>query len=157
MPTDDVQKIGSNAEAAASFASGSSPANPISISDNFDIEDISVDIDKMLDVNSTICIEKEIAADTIGGIFAATGHHFLPYVEQCTIELVGQLSHYYDGIRKSATDSLLEIIRSFYELSNPPDWQPGQAVAVPLEPRVKELIEHIIPPLLELYETEDNK
>ncbi|KAI0085836.1 ARM repeat-containing protein [Irpex rosettiformis] len=148
---------GSNADAVASFASGSSPATAISISDNLDIEDVSVDIDKMLDVNSTICIEKEIAADTIGGIFSTTGHHFLPYVEQCTIELVGQLSHYYDGIRKSATDSLLEIIRSFYDLSNPPDWKPGQTVTVPLEPRVKELIDHIVPPLLELYETEDNK
>lgn len=88
-----------------------------------ELEDI--DIDKMLEVNSTICIEKEIAADTIGTIFAATRSHFLPYVEQCTLELVGMLPHYYDGIRKAAIDSLLEIVRTFYELSNPPDWQPG--------------------------------
>lgn len=144
-------------EAAANFASGSSAATAISITENADGEEISVDIDKMLDVNSTICIEKEIAADTIGGLFAATGAHFLTYVEQCTIELVNQLPHYYDGIRKSAVDSLLEIIRSFYELSNPPEWEAGKGVAHPLEPRVKELIGHIIPPLLELYETEDNK
>ena len=84
-----------------------------------------IDIDKMLEVNSVICIEKEIAADTIGGLFDPTGAHFLPYVEDCTVELVGQLTHYYDGIRKSSLESLLEIIRTMYGLSNPPEWQPG--------------------------------
>lgn len=79
----------------------------------------------MLEVNSVICIEKEIAADTIGGLFGSTGAHFLPYVEDCTVELVGQLTHYYDGIRKSSLESLLEIIRTMYELSNPAEWQPG--------------------------------
>ena len=92
-------------------------------------DDDGVDIDKLLDGNSTICIEKEIAADTIGVIFAHTKGHFLPFVEQCTIELVGLLPHYYDGIRKSATDSLLEIVRSFYELSDPQEWQPGSTVS----------------------------
>ena len=120
-------------------------------------DDDGVDIDKLLDVNSTICIEKEIAADTIGTIFAATRQHFLPYVEQCTIELVGLLPHYYDGIRKAATESLLEIIRSFYEIRAPAEWQPGQAVPVPLDQQVKDLIEHILPPMFEMYETEDNK
>ena len=79
----------------------------------------------MLEVNSVICIEKEIAADTIGGLFESTGTHFLPYVEDCTVELVGQLTHYYDGIRKSSLESLLEIVRTMYELSNPTEWQPG--------------------------------
>ena len=120
-------------------------------------EELTVDLDKILDVNSTICIEKEIAADTIGGLFASTKGHFLPYVEQCTIELIAQLSHYYDGIRKSACDSLLGIIRTFYALSSPQEWQPGKTVQVPLDPRVKELINHVLPALLEMYETEDNK
>lgn len=102
------------------FASGSTPATAISV-DTFE----EIDIDKLLEVNSVICIEKEIAADTIGGLFGSTGAHFLPYVEDCTVELVGQLTHYYDGIRKSSLESLLEIIRTMYELSNPPEWQPG--------------------------------
>ncbi|KAF7790180.1 hypothetical protein EIP86_001132 [Pleurotus ostreatoroseus] len=138
-----------------SFATGSSPATAISV-DGSD-EELTVDLDKILDVNSTICIEKEIAADTIGGLFASTKGHFLPYVEQCTIELIAQLSHYYDGIRKSACDSLLGIIRTFYALSSPQEWQPGKTVQVPLDPRVKELINHVLPALLEMYETEDNK
>jgi len=85
-----------------------------------------VDIDKIMDVNSAIAVEKEIAADTLGTIFAATRSHFLPYVEGSTIELVSLLTHYYEGIRKSSTDSLLEIIRTFYDLSNPPEWTPGK-------------------------------
>jgi len=108
-------------------------------------------------VNSTICIEKEIAADTIGTIFSATRSHFLPYVEQCTLELIGLLPHYYDGIRKSATDSLLEIVRTFYELSNPQEWQPGSNSATPLDPQVKSLIGHIWPSIVEMFESEDNK
>lgn len=108
-------------------------------------------------MNSVICIEKEIAADTIGALIASTTRHFLPYVEQCTVELVGQLAHYYDGIRKSATDSLLEIVRSFYELSGAEEWKPGAAVAVPLDDRVKQLVGHVLPPLLDMYESEDNK
>jgi hypothetical protein len=79
----------------------------------------------MIEVNSVICIEKEIAADTIGGLFESTGIHFLPYVENCTVELVGHLTHYYDGIRKSSLDSLLGVVRTMYELSNPAEWQPG--------------------------------
>lgn len=145
------------AGAAVDFASGSTPATAITIGDGFDGEDIDVDIDKLLDVNSTICIEKEIAADTIGGLFASTGAQFLPFVEQSTIELVAQLTHYYDGIRKAASESLLEIIRSFYEIRNPAEWQPGQAVPVPLDQQVKDLVEHILPPMFEMYEAEDNK
>ena len=116
-----------DSESAVEFATGSSPATAINV-DGSD-EEFTVDIDKILDVNSTICIEKEIAADTIGGLFQSTKAHFLPFVEKCTIELIAQLSHYYDGIRKSATDSLLEIVRSFYELSDPQEWQPGSTVS----------------------------
>lgn len=93
------------------------------------MDDEEVNIDDLLDVSSGIYIEKEIAADTIGTIFAATKSHFLPYVEQCTLELLGLLNHFYEGIRKSATDSLLEIIRTFYDLSEPAEWQPGYAVS----------------------------
>jgi hypothetical protein len=82
----------------------------------------------MLEVNSAIAVEKEIAADTIGTLFAATRDHFLPFVEPCALELVNLLTHYYEGIRKSATDSLLEMVRTFYELSGAPDWVPGATV-----------------------------
>lgn len=112
-----------SAGATDAFASGSSPSTAITVDTVDTFEEI--DIDKMLEVNSVICIEKEIAADTIGGLFESTGTHFLPYVEDCTVELVGQLTHYYDGIRKSSLESLLEIVRTMYELSNPTEWQPG--------------------------------
>lgn len=47
----------------------------------------------MLEVNSAIAVEKEIAADTLGTVFAATSCHFLPYVEKSALELVGLLPH----------------------------------------------------------------
>ena len=73
------------------------------------------------------------------------------------MELIAQLPHYYDGIRKSATDSLLEIVRSFYDLSGGGEWTAGVANVDYVDPRVKELIHHILPPLIEMYESEDNK
>jgi len=88
-----------------------------------EMEDL--DADKIMDVNSAIAVEKEIAADTIGTLFAATQSHFLPFVEQCTLELISLLTHYYEGIRKSATDSLLEIVRTFYDLSEHEEWVAG--------------------------------
>ncbi|KDQ49200.1 hypothetical protein JAAARDRAFT_43038 [Jaapia argillacea MUCL 33604] len=154
-----------NKEAAVAFGTGTSPTNAIVIQDTgngtaeVEIEDLDGDLDKMLDVNSAIAVEKEIAADTIGAIFAATKTHFLPYVEQCTLELVSQLTHYYEGIRKSATESLLEIVRTFYELSNAPEWEPGMAsiTTQQIDLNVKQLIGHVLPPLLEMYDSEDNK
>jgi hypothetical protein len=118
-------------DAATAFASGSSPANAIAVPDETDvngnpsIEIEDLDLDKMMDVNSAIAVEKEIAADTIGTLFAATQLQFLPFVEPCTLELIALLPHYYEGIRKSATDSLLEIVRTFYDLSDHEEWVPG--------------------------------
>jgi hypothetical protein len=108
------------------FSSGSSPANAISIEDGS--EEVEIDLDKALEVNSAVAVEKEIAADTLGTLFAATREHFLPFVEQTALELISLLSHYYEGIRKSTTDSLLKIIRTFYDLSGQPEWQPGATV-----------------------------
>lgn len=120
------------ADAASAFASGSSPSNAITVGEELDvngnpsIEIEDLDLDKMLDVNSAIAVEKEIAADTIGTLFSSTRMHFLPFMESCTLELIALLPHYYEGIRKSATDSLLEIVRTFYELSDTDgEWIPG--------------------------------
>ena|ERR1700722_15230183 len=172
------------AEAAQAFTSGTSSSNAIAVLDagdvngNPSVELEDIDLDKMLDVNSAIAVEKEIAADTIGTLFAATQGHFLPYVEPCTLELISLLMHYYEGIRKSATDSLLEIIRTFYDLSDTQEWQPGtnavsnspclsylrmiiiyslSQVVPALTQNVQDLINHILPPLLMMYESEDNK
>ena len=150
-----------SAEVAEAFATGTSAVSAISVTDkdaSGDADDTeSIDAEKMLEVNSAIAVEKEIAADTIGTIFAATGSHFLPYVEQASLELVAQLPHYYEGIRKSATESLLEILRTFYTLSDPPEWQAGLHTKVPLHSNVKDLINHVLPALLDMYETEDDK
>ncbi|KAJ7720579.1 armadillo-type protein [Mycena maculata] len=150
-------------EAASAFGTGTSPQNAITIMDEkvdvngndmVEIEDL--DVEKMMDANSAIAVEKEIAADTLGTLFAATQMHFLPYVEQCAMQLIDLLPHYYEGIRKSATDSLLEIVRTFYDISDHPEWQAGLSYQ-PLPSTVKDLNEHALKALMEMYETEDNK
>ncbi|CCO26172.1 putative importin subunit beta-4 AltName: Full=Importin-123 [Rhizoctonia solani AG-1 IB] len=124
-------------------------------SESIDIED--VDEEKELAVNSAIAVEKEIAADTIGTVFMYTRSHFLPYVEPCVHELAELLSHYYEGIRKSAVTSLFAVIQTFYELSSPTEWVPGSQVHVPLHQNVKDLISHVIPEIFVMWETEDDK
>ena len=100
--------------------------NGFSVGDVIDLDE-SVD-DGILDVNSGIAVEKEVAADIMGDLFASTQIHFLPFVEPCTLELIKLLPHYYEGIRKSAINSLLEIVRTFYEISDHEDWVPGSNV-----------------------------
>jgi len=139
-------------------ATGNSSTDAIPVaadSESIDIED--VDEDKELAVNSAIAVEKEIAADTIGTVFTHTRNHFLPYVEPCVHELVELLSHYYEGIRKSAVTSLFEIVQTFYDLSGPAEWVPGSEVKVPLHQNVKDLITHVMPEIFVMWETEDDK
>ena len=107
---------------AVAITDATSPENGFAVGDVIDLDD------SIMDVNSAIAIEKEIAADTIGTLFASTQIHFLAFVEPCTLEVIKLLSHYYEGIRKSAIDSLLEIVRTFYEISDHEDWVPGSEV-----------------------------
>ena len=83
-------EIYSGGDAQDLFTSGASSSTKPE--GEIDIEEL--DDEKLLDVSSAIAVEKEIAADTIGTIFSATRTAFLPYVEQCTLELVSLLSHY---------------------------------------------------------------
>ncbi|KAG8950732.1 hypothetical protein FRC04_007151 [Tulasnella sp. 424] len=108
-------------------------------------------------VNSAIAIEKEIAADTMGTIFSYTGNYFLPWLEQCTVALIEQLNHYYEGIRKSALTSLFQFLRSFYDLSNSPLWEPGANLTIPLDPKIGHLIDLVMKPVMELWVMEDDK
>lgn len=101
-------------------------------SENIDVDDEeSLDAEKLLEANSAITAEKEIAADTIGIASANTGPHFLPYVKLTTLELEDLLIHYYESIHKSATESLLQFIRTFYRLSEPQDWGCASQGATP--------------------------
>lgn len=68
-----------------------------------------------------IDVEQGIAVDAIGTVFAATGHHFLPYIQPSVLQLISHLLPYYEGIQKNAPGSMLEIIRTFYKLGNPQD------------------------------------
>ena len=149
-----------SSKVAELFSTGSSSSTAVNVTDgdrSIDDDAESLDAEKMIEVNSAIAVEKEIAADTLGTVFAATGNHFLPFDEKAALELVNFLPHYYEGIRKSATESLLEIIRTFYTLSDPSDWLPGIQVKVSIHRNVKDLIGHALPALLDMYETEDDK
>lgn len=145
------------------------PSDPAAVAQAFatsghDDEDLGEDdtdldaLEKMFsNVNSAIAIEKEVAADTIGELFAATKSAFLPHIGETTEVLLELLEHYYEGIRKSAIGALFSFIKTVYDLSEPQDWIPGGVVQVPLHAQVKETVDKILMPIFETWKTEDDK
>jgi hypothetical protein len=147
-------------------------ANEEDIEDETDLDALEAMFSK---VNSAVAIEKEVAADTIGELFAATKAAFVPYIEETVQVLIDLLDHYYEGIRKSAVGALFSCIKTIYELSNPQDWVPGGVVVsdstltrterpvlttsqqVPFHADVKKLVDHILPRIFEAWATEDDK
>lgn len=112
---------------------GETSETPIQIIEKQTSEMDDIDTEAMLKVNSAIAIEKEIAADVIGNIFASTKENFLPYLEETAMVLQGLISHYYEGIRKSAIQSIFVFIVTLNELSNPQPWVAGgNNVGVPV-------------------------
>lgn len=136
---------------------GETSETPIQIIEKHASEMDDIDTEAMLKVNSAIAIEKEIAADVIGNIFASTKEHFLPYIEETALVLQGLISHYYEGIRKSAIQSIFIFIVTLNELSNPPPWVAGGTNVVPLNENVNKLISHTMPEILESFDMEDDK
>ncbi|ODO04783.1 hypothetical protein I350_05393 [Cryptococcus amylolentus CBS 6273] len=124
-------------------------------------EDDETDINELDDmfskVNSAVAIEKEVAADTIGELFAATKAAFMPYVEETVQVLIDLLDHYYEGIRKAAVGALFQFVKTMYELSDAPEWTPGAKVAVPLHDHVKSIAQLVLPKIFETWKTEDDQ
>ncbi|KAG0244690.1 armadillo-type protein [Mortierella sp. GBAus27b] len=106
---------------------------------------------------SAIADEKEVAADTIGELFQHTRAAFLPYVEPSVKELIELSSHMSEGVRKATCAALFGFLRTFYSISNAPDWQPGLPVAIPLHENVVRLNALIMPTILTNWGDEDEK
>ncbi|CEH17574.1 arm repeat-containing protein [Ceraceosorus bombacis] len=119
-----------------------------------DLDDLN---DAFANVNSAIAVEKEVAADSIGEIFTHTKHAFLPYLQESVEQLGHLLEHFYQGIRKSAVAALFACINTLNEMSNPSTWQPGLTVQVPLNSDVQNLVNTVIPALLDAWNDEDDR
>lgn len=128
---EDGENSGNQAEAAQAFTTGAGTSKSTVADEEIGDED-DTDLDALEQmfskVNSAVAIEKEVAADTIGELFAATKQAFMPYVEETVQVLIDLLDHYYEGIRKSAVGALFSFIKTLYELSEPQEWIPGGVV-----------------------------
>ncbi|CAG8674754.1 3854_t:CDS:10, partial [Acaulospora morrowiae] len=109
------------------------------------------------EVNSAIADEKEIAADVIGEIFENIRSHFLPYVDTTLQELIKLSDHHSDGVRKSVIGSLFQFLVTFYNMSNPVQWQPGLPLKVPVHENVINMAKAVIPTILTAWEDERSK
>lgn len=125
-------------------------------------------------VNSAVAIEKEVAADTVGELFAATKAAFAPYIHESIPVLIEMLDHYYEGIRKSAIGALFAFIKTTYDLSDPEPWVPGGVPVstipsvrisphadslqkVRLHADVKSIVDMILPSIFDAWRAEDDK
>ncbi|OBZ90920.1 putative importin subunit beta-4 [Choanephora cucurbitarum] len=120
-------------------------------------DDLEDDFDNF-NFNSAIADEKEFAVDALGELFANTKSHFMPYVEVSLLELQKLTSHLYDGVRKSATQSLFTFLKTFYLMSNPASpWTPGVPATYAVHENVQNLINSVVPMTLELWKEEDDR
>ncbi|EJT96591.1 ARM repeat-containing protein [Dacryopinax primogenitus] len=153
-------KIGSADELEAALLGNGTAEAPLEIKSDedvdIDLEDAAdADVDDILNVSSAQAVEKEIAADAMGQIFANVKLPFLPYVENCLEMLVALLEHYYEGIRKAAVQSLIEFLRTFYVLANY-EWTPGQPSA-PLHDNVVKIRDVIMEALTDASSSDEEK
>ena len=127
-----------------------------------DFEDIDEDInsddeDAFFKASTQIAIEKECAADALTEVFDHTGKAFLPYVEASVKALLPGLDHtWHDGIRKSSVASLLGFVATLNRVSEPPKWTKG-AQGNSLGPDVQQLVKVVVPPILEMWVSEDER
>ncbi|KAG0766238.1 hypothetical protein G6F33_004240 [Rhizopus arrhizus] len=107
--------------------------------------------------NSPLADEKEFAVDALGELFANTKSHFLPYVEISLAELQKLTGHLFDGVRKSATQSLFTFLKTVYTMSNPGPWAVGVPATYAVHENVQSLINSIVPMTVELWKEEDDR
>ena len=142
-------------------ASGNGVITGMGIPGEDDGDDDFVDLEELndafLNVSTAVAVEKEVSADSLGELFQHTRSAFLPFVGQATEELIPLTSHFYQGIRKSAIATLFTFINTLYELSNPAPWAPGATVKVPLNADVQNVVQLIIPSIMEAWEAEDDR
>jgi len=112
---------------------------------------------QLFNTSSAIAEEKEFAADCLQEIFAATKQSYMPYFEKSIEVLKTLLKHDYEGVRKSACNSLISIISTCYGMSNPEKWQPGLPVKVPVNPDVVALIAQVMPEIIIVLNDEEDK
>lgn len=144
-------------QAVAAFNAAASSSKLTMDGDDEDEDEDLEELDALFNnVNSEIAIEKEIACEVVGQIFEASKAAYLPYLDQTVQILIEKLEHYYEGIRKSALSSLFTIMKAYYLMAEPEEWQ-GKNPAPPLHDQVKLLIDTIMPKILETWVNEDDK
>jgi hypothetical protein len=126
-----------------------------------DNEDDFIDLEEVFEnlqnVNTAVGVEKAVAADALGEIFVYTRAGFAPFLGNAVEELINLLDHYYEGIRKSAIGALLVFINTLNEMSDPAEWQPGNASVNTLNEDVVKLVNAVIPAIMNAWADEDDQ
>ncbi|RKO83503.1 armadillo-type protein [Blyttiomyces helicus] len=134
--------------------SSSSSTQSISVGgDDDDDEEQADDVN----LNNAVAVEKEMAVDALGQIFAATRSAFLPYVESSINALLPLTDHYHEEVRKSTMTTLFMFAVTFSKMSNPAPWVAGLNVAVPLHENVSSMCSLVISAVKKMLEDEEDR
>ncbi|KAJ9106381.1 hypothetical protein QFC21_001527 [Naganishia friedmannii] len=152
---DDEDKNPERLAAMVNAFNSGSGSGSTTIDVNGDEEDVDEDYEDLENIygniNSEIAIEKEISFEVLGQIFEACPQPYLPQLQDVLEEMFKTgLTHFYEGIRKATASSLMIILRAFYEMQQIPE---GSAVPA----QVQELIDLVMPRIMEMWENEDDK
>jgi len=123
--------------------------------DTFDEDD---DWEELAAVTA-VALEKEVAIDSIGEILAHCTNGFLPYLEKTVEILVDKTQHMYEGVRKSAIDSLWRAYAALWQVQGDQmaKWEPGLPLKVTPTKELVHLGTVVINCTLALWKEEEDR
>jgi importin-4 len=122
-----------------------------------DVEDLD-DLDPA--IWSGIAMEKEIAIEVIGDVFAQTKEKFLPYVKEVMELVFEHVKHDHSGVREAALGTLWRAFATLWQIEEDKGmakWKPGVPLKVEPPAELKSLGDKIMTATLEILPTEDDR
>ncbi|KAJ1928639.1 hypothetical protein IWQ60_001844 [Tieghemiomyces parasiticus] len=115
-------------------------------------------VDDLLQVNTAVADEKEVAADVLGELFDHTGRAFLPYTLETVNELVRLAEHDADNVRTAVVGALFKFLVTYHRLTTAgapePVWTAGLPLQYAVDPHLAMLIRTIMPAVMTLWSEE---
>jgi hypothetical protein len=130
----------------------------IDVDDIEDVEDLD-DLDPQY--LSGVAMEKEIAIEVIGDVFAHTKEKFLPYVKEVMELVFDHVRHEHAGVREAALGTLWRAYATLWQIEEAKGtmakWQPGVPLKVQPPEELKAFGDKIITATLEILPNEDER
>ncbi|KAJ1972304.1 hypothetical protein H4R34_005452 [Dimargaris verticillata] len=106
-------------------------------------------------VSNAVAEEKEVAADVLGEVFENTHSHFLPYANAVVQELVKLTEHDSESVRTAVVSSLFKCLVTYHAITvasgSTLPWTAGLPPATPTDANLTQLVQLIMPAVLDMW------